>query len=274
MRKWRIYDGKRTDMAGKLQNAYLSMPWFGLTLYQNDNISFVKYVGEKIELFGGVLLDESTRILDILDDKILFSKNGNLAIYNIKSRGCEFLGNFPTGEKQSAIIIDATSALIYTDNNELEIIKKYSETYTRKLNVDLKEITSVAIVQDDKNNEILRVAIGNKQGSLILYNLDKSWEKRTDEDTNVMVKLNTYNRKQYLKNICFLDCSRLAYSSTDGIIHVLEFDEFGKLKGEKQWCLAVNCEDAVLDRKNENEVFVECVKQKEQYEKLKRYRDS
>ena len=71
------------------------------------------------------------------------------------------------------------------------------------------------------------------KGNLILYNLDKSWGKRTDEDTNVMVKLNTYNRKQYIKNICFLDCSRLSYSSTDGIIHVLEFDEFGKLKRRK-----------------------------------------
>lgn len=274
MRKWGVYDGRRVDITGKIQNANLSMPWFGLTLYQHDNISFINHMEENIEPCGGVVLDETTKILDISDNSILFSKNSGLAIYNVRSRRCELLGNFPAGEKQIAVIIDDTSVLSYTDNNEPIIIKKQDETYSRQISVDLKEITAVAIVRDDKNEEVLRVAIGNKQGCLVLYNLDKSWEKRTDEDTEVMVKLNTHNCKQYLKNMCFLDCLRLAYSSTDGIIHVLDLDESAKIKGEKQWCLAVSCEDVILDRKDEQGAFIECVKQQEQYEKLKSYRDS
>ena len=274
MRKWGVYDGKRADSTGKLQNANLSMPWFGLTLYRNDKISFIKNTEESIEPNGGVILDEDTKILDILNDRILFSKNGGLAIYNLRSRRCEFIGNFPTGEKQRAVIIDDISVLDYTDNSELTIIKRQGETYSRQISVDIKEITAVAIVRDDKNEEMLRIAIGSKQGHLAFYSLDRSWENQKDDNTEIMIKLITHNRKQYLKNICFLDCLRLAYSSTDGIIHVLELDEACRIKGEKQWRLAVSCEDATLDREDENGNFIECVKQQEQYEKLKSYRDS
>ena len=269
VRKWDIYNNKHTevDTFDIHSSANMDITDYGLLFFQKEKIIFTHRSEEGIKENGGVSFDENTIVSDIYDNHILLVRHNKIFFYNVKEH-LPIIEKLSAPENTKGVILDESTFLLYNDAVGLQIILPSSEDasiihFDKELKrAAITEMTAFAIAPHSSEKSKCLICIGTKQTELSLYSFDRT-TREADGDVCSLEKIASYQPGKYIKNICFLYSGMIAYTSTDGIIHVLSVDEYNELHEMASWRLAVKCRGATIDG----------VKQKEQHEKLKTYRD-